>query len=143
MPPVFENDSSNYTNSGSIKLGWHSQVTSGDTAIVEFELQRALRSDFSDAKPYYRGPDLATYISGLANGQYYFRIREVDGNRALSRWSDPVEVIVEHHSLKLAFTLFFIGAVVFALTVLVVLRGAYHTRDPDDDTKPAGQKVEG
>jgi hypothetical protein len=38
-----------------------------------------------------------------------------------------VKVIVEHHSLHLAFTLFGIGGLVFVLTLLVVLRGAART----------------
>lgn len=134
MPaPAIENDSTNYTNSGSIKLSWHSQAHDRDTAIASFELERAQDPDFKDARSYYRGPDLATYISGLSNGRYYFRIREVHGEQVLSGWSAPVEVVVEHHSLHLAFTLFGIGGLVFAATVFVVLRGARHTRDQEDE----------
>jgi len=137
-----DNDSVSLTSSGSIKLTWHSQAENRDTAIAAFELQRARKADFSDARTYYRGPDLATYISGLANGDYYFRIREVAGAQVLSDWSSPVKVTVEHHSLNLAFTLFGIGGVVFALTVMVVLRGARRTVDPD--RKPVtSSRVEG
>lgn len=123
-PPLFENDSTNYTSSGSIKLTWRSQSSDPSDANVEFELQRATDRSFTDAHTYYRGPDLATYISGLANGNYYYRIREIRGAQPFSAWSVPVEVIVEHHTLNLAFTLFGIGAVVFLLTLIVVLRGA-------------------
>ncbi len=98
-----------------------------DSIDSRFQLQWATHDDFSDADDYYRGPDLATYISGLANGNYYFRLREVRSGGPLSDWSGPVKVIVEHHSLHLAFTLFGIGGLVFVLTLLVVLRGAART----------------
>ena len=136
-PPVFDNDSSNFTNSGSIKLTWHSSGSEEHATKALFELQRATQADFSDANKYYRGPDRATYISGLADGNYYFRLRDVTKTKAVSGWSTPVKVVVEHHSLSLAFTLFGIGGFVFALTVLVVLRGAAHTADPDDNVRTA------
>jgi len=98
-----------------------------DSVDSRFQLQWATHDDFSDADDYYRGPDLATYISGLANGNYYFRLREVRAGSGRSDWSVPVKVVVEHHSLNLAFTLFGIGGLVFALTLLVVLRGAART----------------
>ena len=106
-----------------------------------FELQRTEHDDFSDAKKYYRGPDRATYISGLSDGNYYFRLREVNEARAVSGWSAPVTVVVEHHSLTLAFTLFGIGGFVFALTVLVVLRGAARTADPDESDGAAQREA--
>ena len=92
-------------------------------ASIEFDLQRATKKDFSGARTFYRGPDRATYISGLSDGTYYYRIREIRPDGLSSMWSPPVEVIVEHHSLNLAFTLFGIGAVVFVMTVFVVVRG--------------------
>jgi hypothetical protein len=133
--PVMGNDSTTYTNSGSIKLTWESRATNTDEENTTFELERATQPDFADASPYYTGPDLATYISGLANGKYYFRIREIAPNGKMSAWSAPVEVVVEHHSLSLAFTLFGIGGLVFILTVFVVLRGANRTVDPDESAQ--------
>ena len=132
-PPLFDIDSTNHTNSGSVKLSWHSQSAAPSAANVEFELQRATNRSFSDAHTYYRGPDLATYVSGLANGSYYYRIREIRNTGQYSVWSTPVEVIVEHHSLNLAFTLFGLGAVVFILTLVIVLKGA-PTREPEGNS---------
>ena len=133
--PVMGNDSTNFTNSGSIKLTWRSRATNTDEKNTRFELERATLPGFSDASIYYAGPDLATYISGLANGKYYFRIREIAPNGKTSVWSAPVEVVVKHHSLSLAFTLFGIGGLVFILTVFVVLRGASRTHDPDEPAR--------
>ncbi|MBD3257847.1 hypothetical protein GF377_05390 [candidate division GN15 bacterium] len=141
--PAFENDASELNNSGTVKLQWYSQAEGRDTAIAEFELQRATDANFTDADAYYRGPDLATYISGLANGDYYYRIREIEHGIAISDWSEPVHVTVEHHSLGLAFTLFGLGGVVFIFTVLVVVRGARRTKDPDAPETNTSQPVEG
>ena len=140
VAPTFDNDSSNYSSSGSIKLSWHSQAPDRDTAIASFELERATNREFTDALMDYRGPDLATYISGLSEGLYYFRVREVRNGVELSGWSSPVMVEVEHHSLDLAFTLFGIGGVVFALTVFVVVRGAARTKDPDKPANSSNQQ---
>lgn len=139
--PAFDNDPSNFTNSGSIKLTWSPGDVDADNSDIQFELQRATSSDFADARPCYHGPDRATYISGLADGDYYFRLREYISGGAHSEWSQPVEVKVEHHSLNLAFTLFGIGGLVFALTLIVVVRGAARTSDPDQSHATSGGEV--
>ena len=104
---------------GHIRLEWAADQES------TFELQRSLTSDFNSPTVLYRGPDRASFISGLENGTYYFRIREQNGV-----WSETLTVIVKHQSLLLAFMLFTIGAIVFLLTVWVVVRGAHETMSP-------------
>ncbi len=101
------------SNSGHVRLVWKSE---GDTLFV---LQQAPDSSFLHAKTIYEGPDLASFVSGLRNGNYYFRVRGED-----DQWSDVVHLHVQHQSLELAFTLFGIGGIVFLLTVFVVLKGA-------------------
>ena len=98
---------------GHIRLDW----TAKDAGV--FELEQATDDSFSNAKTIYSGPDLASFISGLRDGMYHYRVRDKGG-----AWSDQLTVEVQHQSLKLAFTLFGIGGVVFLLTVLVVVQGA-------------------
>jgi hypothetical protein len=100
------------TSNGYVKLEWEN----GDNA--SYELQQATSADFADSRTIYKGPDKASFISGLEDGNYYFRVRSAEGP-----WSLPVQLIVKHQSLQLAFTLFGIGAVVFLLTVFVVIKG--------------------
>lgn len=57
-------------------------------------------------------------LSGFASGDYYFRARSQD------MLSNTVHVVVAHHSLQQAFTLFFIGAVLFTVLTLCIL--GYH-----------------
>ena len=98
---------------GHIKLEWRSAME------TSYELQQSDTDDFADPKIVYRGPDRASFISGLRDGTYYYRVRAHD-----SGWSDIITINVRHQSLKLAFALFGIGGVVFLLTVFVVVHGA-------------------
>lgn len=137
--PVMENDSMNLAQSGSIKLSWHSTGEDETAPGLDFVLQEATNPGFTDAETYYRGPDLATYISGLPEGIYYYRVRLQGDAGQRSAWSDPVVVEVEHHSLSLAWFLFAVGGLVFALTVTVVVRGARNDASPDRQIAAGGQ----
>jgi hypothetical protein len=98
---------------GHIRLDWKGVKN------AKYELQRALKSDFTDPVMLYRGPDQASFISGMDDGVYYFRVRETEGV-----WSEVLTVQVAHQSLRLAFILFGIGGIVFLFTVIVVVNGA-------------------
>ena len=118
----FQQDSLS-TQDGHVKLVWRVPQAE-DGPLWQYEVQVDSSADFAAPTQLYQGPDLATFISGLPNGEYFYRIRivgpEVD---APGPW-DRAYVRVEHHSLNLALTIAGIGSVVFLLTVIVVLRGA-------------------
>ena len=106
--------------------GFYQLTWSGETA-AGFELEEATRADFAQARLLYRGPDLATVLSGKPDGDYHYRIRAIDdGTR--SDWSAPVHVEVRHHSLARALTFLALGAIVFIATVVLILRGEARTR---------------
>lgn len=111
------------SSSGNIKLIWELDGKQDVWEKTEFELQKSRDEEFTEAKTAYTGPDRATFISGLADGMYYYRIRVIKGDE-VGVWSDTVKFEVKHHSLKLALVLFFIGAIVFSATVWIVLKGA-------------------
>jgi hypothetical protein len=121
--PVFDLPDSNYSSSGSIKISWHLPDSILSDTNYNFELQQSTVANFDSSIIRYSGPDLASYISGLKNNTYHYRVRFVSKNDT-SVWSQPIVVSVEHHSLQLAFTLFGLGAIVFIATVFVVVRGA-------------------
>jgi hypothetical protein len=118
--PALETDS-DVATAGFYQLSWQA-----GEAPVAFELQEATRPDFTDARVFYRGPDLATVLSGKPDGDYYYRIRSLDG--APSPWSEPVHVEVKHHALSRALTFLALGAIVFIATVVLILRGEARTR---------------
>ncbi len=127
--PLMGNDSINFAQSGSIKLTWQSTGDDGIVAGFDFVLEEATSPDFVDARTYYHGPDLATYISGLPEGTYYYRVRLQNSAGGTSEWSRPIVVEVEHQSLSLAWFLFAVGGLVFALTVFVVVSGTRNDRN--------------
>ncbi|MBZ0254789.1 hypothetical protein K8I31_01920 [bacterium] len=91
---------------------------------ITFELQQSNSPEFSNSITRYKGPDAASFISGLPNGTYYYRVRCIDAKDAISGWSEPAVITIQHHSMLLAFSLFFIGMFVFAATVFVVVYGS-------------------
>ncbi|SMD31837.1 hypothetical protein SAMN04488029_0175 [Reichenbachiella faecimaris] len=101
------------SNSGYIQLEW----TSSD--VTNHILEQSIEPNFRHAKTIYQGPDQASFISGLDNGTYYFRVGDQKAN-----WSDTLKLTVAHQPLSLAYTLFGIGFLVFACTVFIVVKGA-------------------
>jgi hypothetical protein len=102
------------SNDGRVKLIWGS---TGDN--YQYLIQQATDSEFNQVKVIYEGPDRASFVSGLKTGTYYYRVKTKQGH-----WSETLVVEVKHHSLSLALSLFGMGALVFLLTVLVVVRGS-------------------
>lgn len=124
--PAFDMPLENTIDAGNLKLSWEPGTTTPDDRTLHYEVQRSSRRNFASVKTIYRGPDRATFISGLRNGNYYYRVRSQDpASGEFSEWSEFLTVKVEHHSLPLAFWLFAIGALVFLLTVAVVVHGTW------------------
>ncbi|HEY9559397.1 MAG TPA: hypothetical protein VIR29_01275 [Anseongella sp.] len=107
---------SGLSRDGHVRLQW--AVTDGSSGNV-FLVQQAETEAFSTPRIIYHGPDQATFISGLENGNYYFRVRRENGD-----WSNVMALEVNHHSLYLTFILLSIGAVVFLLTAAMVIYGS-------------------
>lgn len=131
QPPSFNEPLREESHSGHIKIIWEDSGVNPDG--VDFQLQQSQDPTFATSKTLYQGDDLGTFLSGLPNGEYYFRLRKVDERSAepLSGWSAPLWLTVEHHPLSLALWLFVLGAVVFALTVFVLLKGVRDTKEDD------------
>ncbi|HEX7014312.1 MAG TPA: hypothetical protein VF191_02310 [Cyclobacteriaceae bacterium] len=109
----FRGPASRTTHDGHVRLQWRAVMPN-----AMYEVQQSATPDFERAMTIYQGPDLATFVSGLPNGIYYYRLRSNGGG-----WSGTVTVTVEHYSLQLAFTLAGLGAIVFLLTVALVVKG--------------------
>lgn len=130
---------------GKAALVWRAE---GAPDSARFELQQSRTNTFPAraTRTRYRGPDRGTFISGLAAGDYFFRVRVADGDDdgESGGWSRPVQVRVEYVPLGLVFGLTGIGGVVFLSTVWVVLAGhrrfgsARSISDPDPDPDDEG-----
>lgn len=101
---------------GDFRLSWRN----GEGAV--YELQQGGPQGFAAGRTEYRGPDTATQLSGLPDGDYVYRLRVV--KPAPSPWSEPVTVEVRHHPLSRALGFFTVGLIVFLATVILIMRGA-------------------
>lgn len=101
------------SHAGHIKLEWQPAA-----AARLFEVQQAADESFGEVKTIYNGPDRATFVSGLKNGTYYFRVRGQGQD-----WSNVQKLEVIHHSLTLTYVLLGLGGLVFLSTAGMVLYG--------------------
>ncbi len=98
---------------------------SGAPAVAEYELQQSRSADFSETQTRYQGADRGSVITGLAEGEYFFRV----GNATTNTWSAPVRVEVKYMNMTLVWTLMGVGVFVFGATVTAILRGHYNQED--------------
>lgn len=82
-------------------------------------LEMAREADFRDARELYKGPNRSSFVTGLADGDYYLRLRAGTGEE-----SRPLRLTVAHHPLAQALWLAAMGAAIFLAVVAVILRGA-------------------
>lgn len=102
---------------GVYRLSWEAH------GAPRFELQESDGADFNPARPVYTGSDTASVITGKPDGAYFYRVR-VLGESGPGPWSEPLQVTVQHHSLARALQFFVVGALVFAVLLAVIVRGA-------------------
>ena len=94
-PPHFDLPETNETQSGQMKLKWLVEGQAARDSDHRFEVQQSKKADFGNHEVLYIGPDYATYLSGMPNGTYHYRVRLVDGaDRPLSEWSSVVRIVV-------------------------------------------------
>jgi hypothetical protein len=122
LPLLELNVDSQVATSGYYRLNWDWRTESPGN-FSQFELDESKDDDFTDKVVFYRGPDLATVVSGKSNGTLYYRIVALDAQDNILATSNPVKVQIQHHSLSRALLFFGLGAVVFLFTLVVVLRG--------------------
>lgn len=108
--------------SGSFTLNW----TSAENPVsTRFELQQGTQRDFSSPRVIYAGPDRGTYISGLPNGDFFYRVRAVNVQESENtQWSPPVHRAVKHPPLTFALSVMGVGAFVFISTISMIAVGA-------------------
>lgn len=109
--------------SGSFTLKW----TSPENPIsTRFELQQGTQRNFSSPRVIYAGPDRGTYISGLPNGDFFYRVRAVNVQEPeKSQWSPPVHRAVQHPPLTFALSVTGVGAIVLISTISMIAVGAW------------------
>jgi len=115
--------SDSLTQTGFFQLKWQSDQQ------ADFVLQQDTTLEFKTPKVLYNGPDTARAISGLLNGNYYYRVRIASND-----WSGPVKVVVEHYKLSTALLFLGMGALVFLSTAILIINGYIKTKKHQTDT---------
>lgn len=114
------NASTDLANAGYFQLFWEVNADS-----KTYQLQESMTQDFSNVKTIYQGIDNARVISGLANGNYFYRVRELSATESGEvEWSKAVNVTVQHHNLTRAMSFFFLGLLVFLATLVAIISGS-------------------
>lgn len=130
--PSFEGKAVEESANGSIALAWKlpsEEVPEG----TQFELQHASSPNFEGARTLGPHPDTGTFLSGLADGSHHFRVRARTGSSdTWSAWSSPKELKVAHHPRGRALGFAAMGAVVFALTLGMILVGNARSKRPEE-----------
>ena len=107
------NSDTKLSTAGYFQLSWQ------DESGLSYQLQQASYPDFRDAVTLYQGPDQATVISGLPDGDYFYRVRNEDES-----WSKAFKISVKHHSLAKALGFFSLGAAMFIVMIVLLIKGA-------------------
>lgn len=103
---------------GTVTLSWP-EPTEGR----EVELQQSSTENFTDPLERYRGGDAGSVVTGLAEGEHYFRVRAVNANGVASAWSEPVQVEVTFMDRSRLFLLLSLGGLVVAMTICTIIAG--------------------
>jgi len=114
------------SNHGHAHIQWESSLSLEDLNQIapewEFLLEMSSSLVFDDAVTLYQGQDQATFVSGLANGSYYYRV-SVMIDHQLGPWSHPLLLEVEHYSMTFAISLFVLGFLTFVAILSVIVIG--------------------
>jgi hypothetical protein len=102
---------------GHFSLAWESDA---DEAI--FIVESSPSEDFEGAVVYFEGSQRQAYISGLEEGEHYFRIAaKAAPEDDWGEWSEPASLTVAHHDLGVAFAFAGVGAALFLCIVVFVI----------------------
>lgn len=95
---------------------------------LTYRLEQATTADFSDAKLRYEGPDPASVLTGLREGDYHFRVRAIGANGEPGPWSEPLELHVEFMNRGTLALLLITGGIVAAMTIVAIISGFLKNR---------------
>ena len=110
------------SDEGKATLRWDANRDNADGEVL-FELIYSRSPDFQNSRVHYRGPDRSTTITGLTEGEHFYRIRVVSPGASASEWSGPFTVKVQYPSKTAVGILMALGLMAFIATVTAVLVG--------------------
>lgn len=111
---------------GVINLAWEA---SADGPPGVFELQESSAAAFPEegTRLRYRGPDRGSVVSGMAEGDRYFRVRAIQADGTAGGWSETVHVKVRYMPRGKVMVLLSLGAVAFVATLTALFAGHFQS----------------
>jgi hypothetical protein len=107
------NSDSTLATAGYYQLRWSGHVNN-------FQLQESRTTDFKIYKILYEGKDLARFVSGKSDGDFFYRVTALENNPV---FSNVIKVTVFHHPLENAILFFIAGAIVFISILILIIKG--------------------
>lgn len=105
------------SDDGAVTLSWDKEPSA---TII---LQRDRSAAFTDPLLLYQGTDAGSVVTGLEEGEHFFRIGFAEGE-----FSEPLRIRVEFVSRVQLTILLSLGAIVVLATVLAIVLGYLGTR---------------
>ena len=118
--PLSINSSTETATAGFFQLNWSMTDAPDNTS---YQLYEHADTDTSGPVLIYEGPDMASVISGKANGMYEYYVSATSSDWPDKRMSNTISVTVAHHSLRNALIVLAIGFIIFLSVIFVILRG--------------------
>jgi hypothetical protein len=108
---------------GHVTMQWEltEAVEQGSLGLT-FELEQSDEPGFEDHRLRHRGAERSFFVSGLREGQTYFRVRAIAGGVA-GPWSDTLAVEVAYPGRGRVIGLVIVGCLVFVATVVTIVLG--------------------
>lgn len=115
---------------GHIDLVWGVERVEAAPAEASpaFELEGARSRDFAQPITFYSGIDTRTFLSGLAEGAYFFRIRTVDAELGSGAWSEVLAVDVDYVDRWKVTLLMLVGLICLVATIYIIVSGTQRTK---------------
>ena len=111
--PEFTSSEDLSSDTGYLSLEW----TNPNNAILFLEQSDTL--EFANPRLLYEGQETTLFVSGLRNGDHYFRLTQTGSGS-----SSIASVYVQHQPLGRALLLAFLGAITTLATIGVIFWGA-------------------
>jgi hypothetical protein len=127
-PPRFVDGVAVSADEGHVVLSW--TPAEGDDPAASrliFELEQSADPAFGNHRLRHRGAERSFFVTGLPEGQVYFRVRAVSGETA-GRWSETIAVDVVYPGRLEVLALVSVGCLVFLATVTAILVGWARSR---------------
>lgn len=112
------------TDDGTVALAWEPGTPETEGGDLVYEVRRSASPDFTDPVFVYEGQDTASFVSGLPEGNYYFKIRARSIDGEFPPWGEAyLLVTVDYIEPGIVILLMSAGLVTFIAVIASIVMG--------------------